>query len=145
MSPLPDLNAPIVLFDGVCNFCNGTVNRLIAADVERRLRFASLQSEAGQRLLRHFGLPLTDFDTLVLVEGGRVYTFSDAALRIAKHLPAPWSWARFLMIVPRTLRNAVYRLFATNRYRWFGKSESCRMPGPEFEGRFIELNERQDP
>lgn len=142
---LPDLAAPIVLFDGVCNFCNGSVNWVIDRDRAKRVRFASFQSPAGQVILRHFGMPLDRFDSVVLIEDGKAFSMSDAAIRITRHLPRPWRWTMALLIVPRPLRDAVYGLIARNRYRWFGASESCRMPGPEFEGRFIELDVPEAP
>jgi predicted DCC family thiol-disulfide oxidoreductase YuxK len=131
------VSGPIVLFDGVCNFCNGSVNFLIDHDAGKRLHFASLQSEAGQALLREFGMRTSDFDTIVLVEHGRACTRSSAALRIAQHLGGWWRLLTILFAVPPFLRDAAYDLFASNRYRWFGKSETCRIPTPEMRERFL--------
>jgi predicted DCC family thiol-disulfide oxidoreductase YuxK len=131
------VNGPIVLFDGVCNFCNGSVNFIIDRDAARRFRFASLQSEAGQALLRSFGMRTRDFDTIVLVENGRACTRSSAALRIARQLGGWWSLFTVLFAIPPFLRDAVYDIFASNRYRWFGKAETCRVPTPESRERFL--------
>lgn len=131
----------VILFDGVCNLCNGAVQFVLDRDRHKRFRFAALQSEAGQALLRQRGLtppdPGADPDTIVLVEGDRVSDRSTAALRIARHLGFPWVLAGIFWLLPRPLRDWVYRFIARNRYRWFGKSESCRLPTPELRGRFL--------
>jgi predicted DCC family thiol-disulfide oxidoreductase YuxK len=131
---------PVVLFDGVCNLCNGAVNFAIDRDPEGRLRFASLQSPAGRQVLERVGRSVVDGDpeSIVLVDGGRVYERSAAALRIARYLSGPWPLVGALWVVPRPLRDWVYRLIAANRYRWFGRSDSCRVPTPELRARFIE-------
>jgi predicted DCC family thiol-disulfide oxidoreductase YuxK len=129
---------PIVLFDGVCNLCNSSVNFLIDHDPHGRLRFAALQSETGQCLLRRFGLRTTDFDTLVLVDGRHCYTRSTAVLRIAARLEGPWRFAAGLLLLPAFLRDPLYNLLARRRYRWFGKSDACRMPTPELRARFLD-------
>jgi predicted DCC family thiol-disulfide oxidoreductase YuxK len=131
------MNEPIVLFDGVCNFCNASVNFVIDHDRRRRIRFAALQSDTGQRLLQHFGLRTDDFDTSVLVENGRAYTKSAAALRIARNLGGWWSLLAILLAIPAFLRDAAYDVLARNRYRWFGKAETCRVPTPEVQDRFL--------
>jgi predicted DCC family thiol-disulfide oxidoreductase YuxK len=133
------VEGPIVLFDGVCQFCDAGVNFIIDHDATGRIRFAALQSEAGQRLLRQFGLKTTDFDTMVLIEGARCYTRSTAALRIAAYLDG-WRWrlVAALQLVPAFLRDFAYDLFAANRYRWFGKLDACRMPTPEVRRRFLD-------
>ncbi|MCL2449268.1 MAG: thiol-disulfide oxidoreductase DCC family protein [Polyangiaceae bacterium] len=130
---------PVVLFDGVCNLCNGWVNFVIDRDPRGTLRFASLQSEAGARLLESVGAtrdPLS-LDTIVLVDGGRVYERSTAVLRVVRHLRWPWSWAVALLVVPRPIRDSVYRWVASHRYSWFGRSEVCRVPTPELRARFL--------
>lgn len=128
---------PIVLFDGVCNLCNGSVQFLIKRDRQARLRFASLQSDTGQKLQADLGMDPQALDSVVLVEGDRWYKESDAALRIARNLPGPWKLLAAFRIVPRPLRDAVYRLIARNRYRWFGKAETCWLPTPELRSRFL--------
>ena len=129
----------VVLFDGHCNFCNATVNFLIDRDPSGRLSFAALQSEAGRRLLADHGLPVPEVpDTMVFVDAGRVMVRSDAALAITKYLRFPWGLARVGFVVPRVVRDAVYRLVARNRYRWFGRSDACRVPTPALRARFLE-------
>ena len=129
--------APVILFDGVCNLCNGSVNFVIDHDPEAYFRFASLQDDAAQPLLRAHGLTPDYLDSVVLVEDGKLYRDSTAALRIARKLGAPWSWLYALIVVPRPLRDLVYGYIARNRYRWFGKQDSCRIPTPELRARFL--------
>ncbi|MBL8604737.1 MAG: thiol-disulfide oxidoreductase DCC family protein [Myxococcales bacterium] len=133
------VTGPVVLFDGVCSLCQGSVQFLIARDAAARLRFASLQSEPGRALLRAHGVtpPEGDPDSILLVSEGRVYDRSDAILRIAGFLPHIWSLGRALLFVPRGLRDRVYKWVARNRYRWFGKTEVCWMPTPELKKRFL--------
>ena len=128
---------PIVLFDGVCNLCNGSVQFLLKRDPEGRFRFASLQSDAGRRLMAEHGLAVDSLSSVLLIEGGRVWQESSAALRIARHLPGAWKLLRVFAAVPRPLRDAVYRWIARNRYRWFGKTETCWLPTPELKARFL--------
>lgn len=134
-------NPPVVLFDGVCNLCNSSVNFLMDKDKKGVLRFASLQSEAGQALLKAHGLSTEGFNSMVLVANGKVYHRSSAALRTAKYLPGIWSLGQIFLIVPAFLRDKVYNLIARNRYRWFGKTEQCRLPTPEERARFLELSQ----
>lgn len=139
----------VILFDGVCNFCDGAVHFVIDHERGSSLRFAALQSDAGKELLDRVATPELarrlregatgdgDPDSLALVEDGRVYTHSTGALRMARHLRWPWRALAILVVVPRFVRDAVYRWFARNRYRWFGKTESCRVPTPELRSRFL--------
>lgn len=135
-----DMEAPhaVLLFDGVCNLCNGSVNFIIDRDPAGYFKFAPLQSASGRKLLEEHGLPTDSMDTLVLVEGGRSYVRSTAALRIARRLTFPWPLLVVGFLVPRVLRDLAYKLIATNRYRWFGKSETCRLPTPALRSRFLE-------
>ncbi len=126
----------IVLFDGVCNVCNGAVNFIIDRDPVSRFKFASLQSDAGQALCARHGLS-SDVGTIVLVERDRAFTESTAVLRIARGLRGAWPLICAAVIVPRPVRNALYRWFAANRYRWFGKRDICRVPTPDIRARFI--------
>jgi predicted DCC family thiol-disulfide oxidoreductase YuxK len=129
----------IVLFDGVCNLCNGFVNWVIDRDPASRFRFVPLQSEAGRGALEAVGRSGDDLGTIVLIEGGRSFVRSDAALRIAGGLNSPVRIVRSVFgWLPRWLRDAGYRLVAANRYRWFGRRESCRMPTPELRARFLD-------
>lgn len=129
----------IVLFDGVCNFCNDSVLFIIDRDPTERFVFASLQSDAGRRLLAEHGLSDLPVSTMLLIEDGRVLLRSDAALGIARHLSGPWPLVSALRVVPRPLRDAAYTLFARNRYRLFGKSEQCRVPDGALRARFLDL------
>ncbi|MCB9506216.1 MAG: thiol-disulfide oxidoreductase DCC family protein [Myxococcales bacterium] len=129
---------PVVLFDGVCNLCNGAVNFIIDHDPDRRFRFASLQSEVGSELARSVGLDPTSLETFILVDGGRGYTRSAAALRIAAGLRGPVRLVAALRVIPAFVRDPLYSFVARNRYRWFGVREMCRMPTPEDRARFLE-------
>jgi predicted DCC family thiol-disulfide oxidoreductase YuxK len=129
---------PIVLFDGVCKFCNAGVNFLIDHDRKAKLRFAALQSATGQALLEKFGLRKTNFDTMILVEGEHHSTRSTAALRIATYLDGWWWLACMALFVPPFLRDYAYNILARNRYRWFGTLDTCRMPTPTLRERFLE-------
>ena len=129
----------IVLFDGHCNFCSGVVNFLIDRDPHGRLKFAALQSETGRRLLAEHGLPTPDEpDTMVFIVGGNALVRSDAALATTKYLRGLWPLARVGYLVPRFLRDPVYKLVARNRYRWFGRSEACRVPTQALRDRFLD-------
>lgn len=134
MNPEPH----ILLFDGVCNLCDGVVQFIIRKDRKQLFRFASLQSAAGQELLRSAGLPLSDFDSFVYIRGDRYYRRSTAALLVLKELGGLWQLTYLFRIVPRFIRDAVYRLIARSRYRWFGKKESCMLPTPALKERFLD-------
>jgi predicted DCC family thiol-disulfide oxidoreductase YuxK len=128
---------PVVLFDGVCNYCNNVINFIIRQDRKKRLRFAPLQSSAGQELLASHALPRGDFESFVFVYKDRAYQKSTAALQLASLLPWYWQWLQVLRIVPPFLRNLVYDLVARNRYKWFGRKETCMVPGPDIRSRFL--------
>ena len=127
----------IVLFDGVCNFCNGAVNWVIERDKEGYFKFAALQSEIGEELAAKHNIDRTATDSVVLIEDDKVYTYSDAALRIARKLDGAWSNAYNLRVVPRALRDFAYKLFAKYRYNLFGKQDQCMIPTPEIRARFL--------
>lgn len=129
---------PIILFDGVCNFCDGMVNFVIRRDEKKIFKFAPLQSGAGQKLVEEYGLNKPGIDSVVLIENGRGYTHSTAALRIVRHLGGVYSWAYALIYLPRALRDFFYKLFARNRYRLFGKKDECMIPTPEIRERFLD-------
>jgi predicted DCC family thiol-disulfide oxidoreductase YuxK len=128
----------IVLFDGVCNLCNASVQFLLRRDRERRFRFAALQSAAGRTLLERYGLPTDSLSTIVVLEGGRARVQSAAALLLARRLPWPWPLLAVFTILPRPLRDALYAFVARHRYRWFGRTESCMLPTREVADRFLE-------
>lgn len=131
-------NKNIVLFDGVCNLCNGAVNFLIDQDKHNRLLFASLQSEAGQVILKDFSFQQTNFDTFIFVKNGKPHIQSAAALEVLRLLGGFWQLLYVFMLVPPLLRNGVYRFIAKNRYRWFGQKQACRVPTPELKSKFLE-------
>ncbi len=128
---------PLILFDGVCNFCNASVNFIVARDPGKIFRFTPLQSATGQETLKRFNLSTTDLDTMVLVEGETVATRSTAGLKIARRLSGLWPLFSAFLIVPKFLRDAVYNLIAKNRYRWWGKRDACMVPTPEVRERFL--------
>lgn len=130
--------APTILFDGVCNLCNGSVQFILKRDPEARFRFASLQSESGRRLVAENGLDPDVLSSVILLEDGKVYRESAAALRIARHMSGAWKLLRVFVLIPRPIRDALYRMIARNRYRWFGKSETCWLPTPELRARFLD-------
>jgi predicted DCC family thiol-disulfide oxidoreductase YuxK len=129
---------PIVLFDGVCKFCNAGVNFLIDHDSKSRIRFAALQSATGQALLEKFGLSTNRVDTMVLVEGEHCSVRSTAAIRIATWLDGYWWLAAGALFVPAFLRDCAYDILARNRYRWFGTLDSCRLPTADIRQRFLD-------
>lgn len=133
------MHQKIILFDGVCNLCNSSIQFVIERDDREIFAFASLQSEYGQELLQQFGLATQNFDSIVLVDAANNTFFeqSDAALRIAKELRAPWRWLRVFLALPKALRDWCYKLIARNRYRWFGKTEQCWLPTPSLKKRFL--------
>ena len=128
----------IILFDGVCNVCSGAVQFVIKRDKKNIFRFASLQSTEGQKLLAHHKLPLSDFNSFVLIENDKVYIKSDGALKVAKELNGLWPLLYGFIIVPKVLRDGVYNLIARNRYKWFGKKDSCMIPTPEIMAKFLD-------
>ena len=132
-----DLPHPIILFDGVCNFCNAGINFIINQDRKKVFRFAALQSEAGQKLLQQYNLPKEDFDSFVLIDEDSAYQSSTAGLRLYNKLSWYWKWTQVFWIVPKFIRDGVYNIIAKNRYKWFGKKESCMVPNQEIKDRFI--------
>lgn len=129
---------PVLLFDGACNLCNGSVQWLLARDKKGCFYYASLQSDTGKKLLMERGLPTDRLDTVVLVTKNAVFTHSDAPLEILRLLGGVWQLGCFFKLVPRFARDAIYRWVARNRYRWFGQSEHCLMPKPEWKARFLD-------
>jgi predicted DCC family thiol-disulfide oxidoreductase YuxK len=126
----------IVLFDGVCNFCNAAVQFIIRRDPGGLFRFASLQSRTGQELLGRYP-ELRGVDSVILLENGVPYIESSAALRIASRLRWPWKLAGALRLVPRSLRDVCYRMFAKRRYRWFGRQDACMVPTKDIRDQFL--------
>jgi predicted DCC family thiol-disulfide oxidoreductase YuxK len=135
MSQWPDDD--VILYDGVCVFCSRWVRFVIARDTGHRFRFTAIQSAYGTRLASVFGIDPADPDTNAVVHGGIAYFKSDAALTVLSNLPG-WQWTRALFAVPKLLRDAVYNLVACNRYRIFGKYETCFVPDAEMKARVME-------
>lgn len=127
----------VILFDGVCNLCNSSVQFIIKRDPGAKFRFSSLQSDSAKQLLQQAGIDRMKADSVVLFKNAKVYTQSDAALHISKQLSGLWPIMYVLILIPRPIRNAVYNWIARNRYRWFGKKDQCMIPSPELKHRFF--------
>jgi predicted DCC family thiol-disulfide oxidoreductase YuxK len=127
----------IILFDGVCNLCNASVNFVLDRDADGYFRFGALQSDEARLLLGQWEYPPDYLDSIVLIEDGQLYRESDAALRIARHLTGAWPLLYHLRWIPRFVRDAAYAWIARNRYRWFGRRDVCRIPTPELKSRFL--------
>lgn len=130
------MDSPVIFFDGVCNLCNGAVQFIIKRDRGATFKFSALQSDFAQRSLSGVELQVKQGDTFILLESGKVYEQSTAALRIARKLSGLWPLCYVFIIVPSFIRNWVYKFIARNRYKWFGKRESCWVPTPELKSRF---------
>ena len=127
----------IILFDGVCNFCDASINFVIERDKKGKFKYASLQSEVGEKYLNKFGLYTQSYDSFILVEGDKYYTKSSAALRVTKDMTGLWPMLYAFMVIPKVMRDAVYSLIAKNRYKWFGKKDECMLPSPEVRALFL--------
>jgi predicted DCC family thiol-disulfide oxidoreductase YuxK len=137
-APAPDPAVhPVLLFDGVCNLCHGTVRFVLDRDPTARFRFAPIQSEVGRKLLVEHGLDPDALDSVVLIDADGAHTRSAGMLRTVRSLGAPWSWLYALIALPAALRDTAYDWIARNRYRWFGKKDACPMPRPEWRERFL--------
>ena len=132
-----DTNKPIILFDGVCNFCNAMVNFIIRQDKKNVFLFAALQSEAGAKLLEEYKIDWQSYDSFVVIDDGKAYIKGNAALKLYNKLPWYWKWTQLFWIVPKFIRDWVYSFIAKNRYKWFGKREECMIPTPEVRTRFL--------
>lgn len=128
---------PLILFDGVCNLCNGAVKFTIKRDPSGKIMFAPLQSETGKKLLAKFNLPENDYESFVFIEDGKAYQKSTAALHVLRYLRGGWPLMYAFIIVPPFIRNGIYSLIANNRYKLFGRQESCMVPTPEIKKRFL--------
>lgn len=132
-----DKELPLVMFDGVCNMCNAAVQFIIKRDRTDRLRYASLQSDHAQKLLPQYDLPANYLDSFILLEDGKLYTRSTAALRVARYFKGLWRLLYVFIIIPSPIRDAVYDFIGRNRYKWFGKKDQCMMPTPEQRAKFL--------
>jgi len=130
--------SPIILFDGVCNFCNFWVNFAIKRDRKKKLKFTPLQGQTALQLLPAYPFHLSSLRSVVLIDGDRAWTQSSAALRICKYLDGGWKLFYGLIIIPKFIRDFFYNIIARNRYKWFGKKESCMVPTPELRERFLD-------
>lgn len=128
----------IILFDGVCNLCNGAVQFVIRHDPDQQFLFAALQSNAGLQLLNQYNIQSATLSSFILIQDGKYYTKSTGALRVARRIKGPWQFLYILIIVPKFIRDVVYEWIAQNRYRWFGKKDSCMIPSPEIMARFLQ-------
>lgn len=126
----------IVLFDGECNFCDASVQFIIARDPSGYFQFAALQSDIGEKLKKEHHIP-EKLDSFLVIENNTVYDSSDAALFVCKHLSGVWKSFFVLKVLPKTFRDYFYKIIAKNRYKWFGKKDSCTIPSPEIRSRFL--------
>ena len=129
---------PIILFDGVCNFCNAMVNFIIRQDKKNLFRFAALQSESGKILLEKYHIDWRASDSFVVIDKGKAYMKSSAALHLYNKLPWYWKWSQMFWIVPKFIRDGVYNFIAKHRYKWFGKKDQCMIPTPEVKSKFLD-------
>ena len=130
--------APLILFDGVCNLCNAWVRFVIRRDPTGVFRFAAQQSPVGLAVIEDHVRDAGQLSSIVLIADGRVYTESDAILQILARLGAPWSWIALLRIIPRRTRDTCYRFIVRHRYQWFGRTEVCQIPSADVRSRFVE-------
>lgn len=128
----------VVLFDGVCNLCQASVQTLIKLDKKKRLKFASLQSNFGQELLSDLNIEQDNFKTFIYLSNKQIYTRSTAAIQVFSDFGGAWKLVRIFYIIPKFIRNAVYDFVSSNRYKWFGKKDACWIPTPELKARFLD-------
>jgi predicted DCC family thiol-disulfide oxidoreductase YuxK len=147
MTTAPDqelTERPLVLFDGPCNLCNWTVRWLLARDKHQRLDFASLQSKAAATALARVHHQSELPDSIALIAEGKVHVLSSAAIHIARAMGGPWSLLRLVWLIPRPVRDGLYRWVAANRMRWFGRNDSCAQPDPNQKHRFLDADEAEN-
>ena len=127
----------IILFDGICNLCNSSVNFIIKNDKKEHFLFASLQSDAAKDILLQYQVKKIKFDSILLIENGEIFEKSRAALRISRNLDGAYRFIYFLKIIPKFLTDWIYEIIARNRYKWFGKKEFCMIPSSQVKNRFL--------
>ncbi len=138
MNNIPE-NKKIVLFDGVCNLCNNAIQRIIKNDKKDIFRFASLQSDLGKKLVAERGMDPEEIDSIILIDPGvAYYKKSTAALEISRELSGGYSLLKNFLFLPEVIRDGVYDIIATNRYKWFGKKDQCMIPTPELKAKFLD-------
>ncbi|MBN3553918.1 thiol-disulfide oxidoreductase DCC family protein [Fictibacillus nanhaiensis] len=128
----------MLLFDGVCNLCNGSIQFILKHEKNSDLKFSAIQSEAGQKLLSQYSIDPEQTNSVILISDGVVYTESDAVAKVAEFLKFPYNLGSYMKVVPRPIRNATYKKVASNRYKWFGQKESCMIPTPDLRNRFLQ-------
>ncbi len=138
----PEMELPrdkkIILFDGVCNLCNSTVQFLIKHDKKDVFRFVALQSDLGQQIMAYIGIDTSKVDSIIVYEPGKAYFYkAEAALEIASAIGGVYSLLAVFKVVPKSISNAVYDYIARNRYKWYGKKEACMLPTPEIKAKFL--------
>lgn len=134
---------PILLFDGECNLCNGSVNFVLKHERSKELKFGHLQSDQAKVLLKHSSVDPSELSSMVLIVNGQVLRRSKAAFELGRYLKAPWSWARVFSILPTFITDLGYDLIAKNRYTWFGKTDQCVVPTLDLKKRFIDYSENE--
>ena len=127
----------VILFDGVCNFCNSAVNFVIKRDKGSKIKFSPIQSSHGQQIIKEHDFHLTYLSSFIFIEKGVLYTRSTAALKLCKYLDGAWPIAYGFIIVPKFIRDGIYNLIAKNRYKWFGQQDKCMVPTPDLKKRFL--------
>ena len=133
-----EVQNPVILFDGVCNLCSGSVRFIINRDPSGIFKFAPLQSETGKNFVSQFDLSNRKLDSIILIENSNYYLRSTAALKIAQRLGALWPLLSLLRLVPRPIRDYIYDIVARNRYKWYGKRMECMVPDADIKSRFLE-------
>jgi len=128
----------VILFDGVCNLCNGSVNWIIRHDKQNQFKFSSLQSEYGQNKVKELLLQENYMNTVILEDNGKIYLRSEAVIQVLKQLGGIYSISQLFYLVPTFIRDFFYKIVASNRYKWFGKKESCLIPTTELKSKFLE-------
>ncbi len=136
-SPDPIVNA-VVLFDGVCNLCNSSVQFIIKRDPKSNIHFSALQSNYGKEQLNKFNIPASSFESIVLIKNGKMYQRSNAVLEICRLMGAMWPALYVFKIIPAFIRDWMYNWIANNRYRWFGRKDECMIPTPALKARFLD-------
>lgn len=130
---------PILLFDGVCNLCDNTVQFVIKKNASQTVHFAALQSDFGKEQIKKAGLPTNELKSLIFIEKKQIYTRSTGALKLARHLDGLWKFAYVFIVVPKPIRDFVYNWIAKNRYKWFGEKDACMIPSKEVRERFVDM------
>ncbi len=131
------LDKQVILFDGVCNFCNNAVNFVIKRDKQAAIMFTPLQSDTGKELAKQYGIPVDNLQSFIFIEKGKAFNRSTAALKVCKYLKAAWPFCYVFIIVPAFIRDGIYNWIAKNRYKWFGQKNECMIPTPDVRARFL--------